>query len=488
VKRRSSIRVALAAAPFASLPAAALAQTWTPLASTPAFSAGAMLQLTDGTIMVQDQGSCFCGTGHWWRLAPDNTGSYVNGSWNQLATMPAGYKPLYSASQVLPDGRVIIQGGEYNGANARVWTNKGAIYDPVANSWTSIAPPYGWSTIGDAPSTLLANGTYMLANCCNKLEVTLDLATMTYTSTGTGKADSNNEEGWTLLPSGQILTVDASNAADPRHTEILTKGKWRFAGDSPVQLADCCGNGSTYEVGPQMLRPDGTVLAVGATGYTAIYSTITKTWAAGPTFPKSGSLYYDEADGPAALLPDGNVLLAASPGDLMIPVKFFEFDGANLNEEPPTKNASHESSFQIRLLLLPTGQVLETDGSKNMEVYTPAGSANPAWQPVINSIKSTLKRGRSYRLKGTYLNGFSQAVAYGDDYQAAVNYPLVRIANVATGHVFWAKTSGFSSYKVANPKPVTTEVEIPIGIEKGGSSLEVVAAGIASAPVSITIK
>ena len=43
------------------------------------------------------------------------------------------YSPLYHSSAVLPDGRVIIMGAEYNFFNL-VWTNLGAIYDPVSNT------------------------------------------------------------------------------------------------------------------------------------------------------------------------------------------------------------------------------------------------------------------------------------------------------------------------------------------------------------------
>jgi len=88
---------------------------------------------------------------------------------------------------------VIVNGGEYNGTGSGVWTTKGALYDPPSNSWVSVAPPSGWTTIGDAQSVVLPNGTYVLANCCNTDAASLDLATMTWTPTGTGKADSNDE-------------------------------------------------------------------------------------------------------------------------------------------------------------------------------------------------------------------------------------------------------------------------------------------------------
>src|SRR5580704_7447778 len=67
------------------------------------------LLLTDGSVIVQD-----AGCPDWWRLTPDSSGSYANGTWTQIASLPSGYAPLYHSSAVLPDGRVIIMGGEYN--------------------------------------------------------------------------------------------------------------------------------------------------------------------------------------------------------------------------------------------------------------------------------------------------------------------------------------------------------------------------------------
>ena len=286
----------------------AAAQTWTPLANQPPFAAGNPLLLTDGTVIAHN--AC---APDWWRLTPDANGSYINGTWTPIAPLPAGYGPLYFSSAVLADGRVIVEGGEYNFCQA-VWSNRGAIYDPVANTWTPVNPPAGWKTIGDAQGVVLADGTYMLANCCTKETALLDARRLTWTPTGTGKATVNDEEGWTLLPNGQVLTVDAyvfSYDAAGTNSEIYNPaaGTWTSAGSTHVQLWDSYpdANKASYEVGPAVLRPDGTVFATGAnggphgSGHTSIYDTHTRTWMPGPDFP--GGL--DVADGPAALLPNG---------------------------------------------------------------------------------------------------------------------------------------------------------------------------------------
>src|SRR6478736_9254220 len=90
-------------------------QTWTALTNQPGVPVGTPLLLTDGTVMVQQMNPNGFATGQWWRLTPDNTGSYLNGTWTHLASMPTGYAPLFYASAVLPDGRVVVEGGEHNG-------------------------------------------------------------------------------------------------------------------------------------------------------------------------------------------------------------------------------------------------------------------------------------------------------------------------------------------------------------------------------------
>jgi hypothetical protein len=454
------------------------AQSWTPLNNQPTFSASNAYLLPDGRVMVQDTGAQ-----DWWSLTPDATGSYQNGTWSQLASLPTAYSPLYYAGAVLPDGRLAMLGGEYNFGNG-VWTTLGAIYTPKTNKWKSLIAPGTWTTVGDAQSVILSNGTMMVANCCTTDEALLNAKTLAWTATGTGKADINDEEGWTLLPSGKVLTVDANNGNTNSEIYDPANGTWTSAGSTIVQLTD---QGS-HELGPAILRPDGTVLYTGATGHNAVFNSMTSTWSKAPDFPKVAGKQLDIADGPAALLPNGNVLCMTSPGVFNLDVHFFEWNGTKFTEVVKTPNAPNDTSFYGRMLVLPTGQIMLTDGSSDVELYNSTGSANAAWAPVITKFSKTLTHGKSSTVSGTQLNGLSQGAAYGDDAQAASNYPLVRIINTATGHVFYTRTSAPSSMGVATGSLIVlTHFAIPANIELGASQLQVVTNGIASAPVSVTI-
>jgi hypothetical protein len=101
---------------------------------------------------------------------------------------------------------------------------------------------------------------------------------------------------------------------------------------------------------------------------------------------------------------------------------------------------------------------------------------------------ASVTRGASYSISGTQFNGLSQAAAVGDELNAATNYPLVRITNATSGHVVYARTHGHSSMGVATGNTiVSTLFDVPAGMETGLSLLEVVANGIASPMVSLTV-
>ena len=64
-----------------------------------------------------------------------------------------------------------------------------------------------------------------------------------------------------------------------------------------------------------------------------------------------------------------------SPGIFGSGAVFFEWDGTKLNQVSAPPNGPSDSSFFGHLLSLPTGQVLFTDFSNDVEVYTPTGKS-----------------------------------------------------------------------------------------------------------------
>jgi hypothetical protein len=494
------------------------ASPWTPLTNPPPFGTpGTMLLESNGTVLVHDEpdNNTTGGTTAWYKLTPDSQGSYIDGTWSKIASMPAGYTPLYFASAILPDGRMIVEGGEYIGENA-VWSNRGAIYNPVTNRWASVAPPPGWTNIGDAASDVLANGTFMLQHPCNTCltdpnltvdDALLNARTLKWTVIpGTGKNDPNDEEGWTLEPSGQLLTVDTWIPAATQLFNPRTR-LWSFAGNTAT-------NGNpvnpfpVVEIGPQVEMPGGNTFVVGAgtstqepptacttdaPTQTALYQYkpgTAGTWAAGPQIPAIGNQQYGAADGPGSVLPDGNVLFDVSACVYNTPTHFFVYNASSstLTQIPDVPNAPNDSSYYTKMLALPNGQVLFNDGSSQMEVYTAGGAPEASWAPSITSLSSThLAPGGSYALSGRQLAGLDPGATYGDDVQDNTNFPLVRITNSATGVVTYARTSDWTSVSVAPGKRSATRFTLPPGTPAGKSTLVVVANGIASPPSTVWV-
>jgi hypothetical protein len=487
--------------------------SWQPLNNQPTFNVDAMLLLTDGSVMCHQ----FL-TPNWYKLVPDKDSDYVNGTWHALSPMPnnapvfqngPANAPLYFASAVLRDGTVFCAGGEDNGAFNGVELLTAELYDPVTDVWTPIATPVSWTAIGDASSCVLPDGRVLLGNDNTNSSPT---ATAIWDpesgswSAGGNSLDNNSEEGWTLLPDGTVLAVQCTSVPNAQKYVIATN-TWISAGSTgPFLPADptATAQGTIYEMGPQILMTDGRVFAIGASGHTALYTPPTTTptdpgtWAAGPDFPTdiNGNLLA-AVDAPACLLPNGNVLCVV--GSVVLPsgsepgqtfdVQFFEFDGSALNPVPGTASASSAYTYNCRLVLLPTGQVLFSTSTNDLEIYTPSGGPQPGWRPHITHVPRRLHPGGVYRLHGRQLNGLSQACAYGDDQQMATNYPLVRLWGRPGVGAVYCRTFNHSTMGVATGKVIHhTHFEVPHHVPHGEYRLVVIANGIASHPVEVRIE
>jgi hypothetical protein len=443
--------------------------------------------MTDGSILAQS----WSNWSNFYRYVPDKKGDYSNGTWSQVGSLQSGYGPDASAADVLADGRFVIIGGEYNspgnGYQLQL-TNLGAIYDPSTQKFTALGHPKGWKYIGDSPSSVLPNGRVLLGDKLTDNDAALLPKSLKWKKMHhKGKADFNAEEGWTLLPDGTILTADVKNAPNSEIYDPSTQ-KWTTAGSTIVDLHSpspygCLlyGPGLCYyppgEIGPSILRPDGTVFYTGSytnnygAGHTAIYDTKSKTWTKGPDFPNGDNA----GDSFAVLEPSGNVIVFGSFSG-----NAYEWNGTTLSQ---LSGVSEDGPP----IVLPSGQIMLL-GYSQVVLYNPTGSPKSGWAPTISNAPSTISAGQTYQITGTQFNGLSQATSFGDEYQNATNYPLVRITNNSSGDVFYAKTHGHSTMGVATGStPVSTNFDVPSNIESGKSSLVVVANGIPSQAVTVTV-
>jgi hypothetical protein len=451
------------------------------------FTASTMLLLTDGRVMVQNENAP-----DWWLLSPDATGSYAQGTWAKAAPMSKGR--LYYASAVLKDGRVVVLGGEYTGSAGQTEDDTAEVYDPVANTWTPIGAPPGWSHIGDASCALLPDGRLLLGSIMDARSAIWDPQTSTWVDAGT-KLAASSEESWVLLPDGSILTVDCAPARAQRSELWVAGTGWIDAGQLPVPLVEA----SSEEIGPGLLLADGRAFFVGATGHSAFYTpspTVGQpgTWAAGPNLPLDGSgAQVVTKDAPAALLPNGHLLLTASSEGSSGwggPTSFFDVDPtvnpavvATVAAAPNNAQAPYEG----RLMVLPNGQVMYSQGSAQVAILDPGVTPTlPA--PHITSAPSQAAAGSTFQLTGTGYSGVSQTVGYGDDAAAATNYPLVRLTNTASNAVTYARTHDHSSMGVATgTTSQTTMVTLPASLLGGTYTMVVVANGVASSSVTLQV-
>ncbi len=482
-----------------------MAGTWSPLGHQPPVAIDTMLLLTDGSVMCHEYEAAGSITPNWYRLVPDAFMNYANGTWHKLTPMPSNAPvgqngpvdaPLYFASAVLRDGRVFVAGGEYNvSGGASVDLLACSIYDPVADSWASVPTPPGWGNIGDAPTCVLPDGKVLMGNINAVDTAIFDPVSRTWTP-GANKHDTSSEESWTLLPDGTIIVAEVNNHP---HAEkyLIANNQWIHAGSTPPGH-DLVLNepGVSIEIGPAILMPDGRVFCAGATGHTAVYlppinPTQPGTWIPGPDFPISGGKLMRAFDAPACLLPNGSVLVAVGPynaGWSGPPTHFFEFDGAHLHPQANPASAGAEPTFNARLLVLPSGDVLYSNCTGTIEMYTPSGGPHPAWRPRITEVPRHLHAGGTFRLHGLQLNGLSQANAYGDDAQMATNYPLVRLQGAAGMGVVFCRTFDHSTMAVATGNAIHhTHFAVPTYLPHGHYELVVIANGIASEPVDVHV-
>lgn len=454
--------------------------TWTQVTNlAPHLSGGGMQLLTDGSILCKSEGGGSDGYGNIWdKLTPDANGSYINGTWSSIA--PMINTRLYFSTQILKDGRLYVAGGEYGtgGSSAEV-------YNPATNTWSAAPAPGG--VISDANSVLMPDGRVMQAMVNGTLKTTkiYNPATNTYIA-GPTCIGIHNESSWVKQADNSILFVDRLSTNSERY--IPATNTWTADGTVPVNLYDPFGD----ETGPALLLPDGRSFYIGSTGKTAFYTpsgtTSPGTWATGPTVPGNNG----STDAPAAIAPNGIALCVASPTPISSnhfppPTTFYEFNYVTnmfTAISSPPGITPNQPCYIYDLIVLPDGKILLSEqGNDRYWIYTPASPQLAVGTPTVSSILQSSCT--SFTATGMLFNGISEGASYGDDWQMATNYPIIRLTKGT--NVYYAKTINWNSTGVRRgTAPDSTQFSLPAGLPAGTYSLQVIANGYASLPINFT--
>lgn len=456
------------------LPARAVG-TWASCTTNPYDINMGLYLLSDGSVLVQGQ-DYYNGTWHWdswFRLTPDNTGNYADGTWTQLATSPWG--SLDYPSMLLSNGNFWMAGGEYTTNTDPDADQHVQIYDPVTNTWS--AGPDAPLNVSDTGAAMLGDGNILVGtDDYYSTETQLyNVTSSSWSYAGDEIGGNGDEANWQLLADGSVFDCYYSSPTSPSQRYVPALAKWIDAADCPITIS------AQEEEGPLVYLENGTIFCVSDNGPTALYTPPTTqtglgSWALGPVMP-NGDV---NGDAPAAIEPNGKVLIIGSPY-LYGPTDFYEYDPSTNSFATVTDPLSYQPSRSdlCRMLVLPNGQILFSDYSSTLEVYTADSGSQSSWQPTVTNVTSN--GDGSYTLTGTQLTGRSYGACYGDDYMPSTDFPIVYLTD-HSGHLYYCRTYGYSTRAIwTGSTPETCDFTVPTGVAGGNYSLFVSVNGVSSA-------
>ena len=194
-------------------------------------------------------------------------------------------------------------------------------------------------------------------------------------------------------------------------------------------------------------------------------------------------------------MPNGKILCAVGPIlssnnpnlDYQPPTAFFEYDYTidsfiQVMGPDSVDTLSGVPEYGTTMLNLPDGSIMfAISGSNQYFIYTPDGTPVASGKPSINTVVRGAEdsTGCHYMITGTLFNGISQGSAYGDDWQMATNYPIVRL--VSDGLTYYARTTSWNRTGVQTGSlPDTAYFTVPVNAPTGNYDLLLSANGISS--------
>lgn len=370
------------------------------------------------------------------------------------------------------EGRIVnydlFQSVEANGSYAEQ-------YDPRTGTWSSISP-----SDGSAKGTIPQLSSFTLGA---ELGPALRLQDGRIFEIGATQHNATYNPGtntWAAAPDtiGTLNGIRSPFGADDAPGAILPNGHVMFAADAGASGFSSSGN---------ITNGSAVITNIPSTAILQVFWSVS-----GKGIP--GGSYIVSVDSPSQVTISSAATATTTAdkiswgGTFSNPTELFDFDPrantiTQVTSALPDANLPFEGSYPTRMLILPTGQLLFSDDSAQLWVYTSSGEANPFLQPFITNI--SYLGGGKFRLSGFQLDGQSAGAAYGDDDQMDSNYPIIRMVNPG-GNVFYARSFNWSKITVGQGYE-TVDFTLNPGLTPGDYSVIVSGAGISSFPAFIRI-
>lgn len=332
---------------------------------------------------------------------------YTPATGNWAATASLGSFPTaryYHTATLLPDGRVLVAGGQGFGTGTTGVLSSVELFDPATATWTMTGSMNTARYLQTA--TLLPNGRVLVAGGATSTSVSsaeysaelYDPATKTWTPTGSLNTARYGHTA-TLLPGGEVLAAGGlgTNGGAISSAELYnpTTGTWTVTGSL----------NTARDAHTATLLPNGQVLVAGGAGNsgfissTELYNSVTATWTV------TGSLNTARSGHTGTLLTSGEVLLAGG----------YNFGALSSAE------------------LFDTG----------------LGYSN-SWQPQILSASSPLNVLDGLTLSGSQFRGISEGSGGNGAQDSPADYPLVQLRSIESGQTMFISPTNWSAGSFAS--------------------------------------
>jgi len=306
----------------------------------------------------------------------------------------------------LPDGRLLVVGGQLGGGANAEGEPRADIYDPFTNTWAGNVPDMNsgrWypsvTTLGNGDVLVMTGSQVLIEGSPNNpLPQVYEFATNTWRDLTTAQKGLRIYTRTFLAPDGRVVSLAGQNDK----TELIDTsgtGQWSYVADFP--------NATPRDAPAVMYEPGKVAFFGGGSVPTADILTLDLN-VQNPQWVSSGTMSQPRRQQDATILADGTVLITGGtsesgwndPAGSISAVELWDPDTGLITEVAEASSEVYRG-YHTTATLLYDGRVLMTGGdsvlgaNENAEIYSPAYLFNGA-RPTITTAPESVGLGSTF--------------------------------------------------------------------------------------------